>query len=463
MAWARKALPAAAVSISVCTGAFVLGKAGLLDGHSKKAAAGMPFTATMLPSAASRALLAGLWGNTWPSMGIRMRRVRALQLLFAFPLMASASSGVDGAELLTIRSTVLGEERVFAVVTPTTYSRSQERYPVLYLTDGDAHLGHAQATAEFLARNDLMPEVILVGIPNTSRSRDLTPTPGTAEERAAFPGSGGGERFLDFIEHELVPAVDARYRTVPSRLYAGHSLGGLLGIHALLTRPGLFQAVVAASPSLAWDDALLLREARALKGGGALGPRSLYVTLGGHEASPRGLEGFRTFAKVMRTIPWPNFDWTWQVLPEEDHGSGVLLAYYFGLRHVFEGWRMPEEVQEGGLASLATVLAHYKGLSSRWGYHITPPETLVNQLGYDALQRRATGEALDLFRFNVASHPDSANAYDSLGVALQRADQLAAARESYRQAVQLAEKSADPSLNVLRAHFESVDERFRTR
>ena len=134
-----------------------------------------------------------------------MRRVRALHLLFAFPFMASASSGFDGAELLTLRSTVLGEERVFAVMTPTTYSRGQERYPVLYLTDGDAHLGHARASAEFLARINLMPEVILVGIPNTSRSRDLTPTPGTAEERAAFLNAGGGERFLDFIEHELVP------------------------------------------------------------------------------------------------------------------------------------------------------------------------------------------------------------------------------------------------------------------
>ena len=392
-----------------------------------------------------------------------MRRVRALHLLFAFPFMASASSGFDGAELLTLRSTVLGEERVFAVMTPTTYSRGQERYPVLYLTDGDAHLGHAWATAQFLARINLMPEVILVGIPNTSRSRDLTPTPGTAEERAAFLNAGGGERFLDFIEHELVPAVDARYRTVPLRLYAGHSLGGLLGVHALLTRPGLFQAVVAASPSLAWDDALPLREARALKGGGAPGPRSLYVTLGGHEASPQDLDDFKTFAKVMRTIPWPNFDWTWQVLPEEDHVSGVLLAYYFGLRHVFGGWQMPEETHTGGLASLATVLAHYQDLSSRWGYRVPPPEASVNLLGYDALKRGATGEALDLFRFNVASHPDSANAYGSLGVALERADQLAAARESFRQAVQLAEKSADPLLTVLRAHFESLDQRFRTR
>jgi predicted alpha/beta superfamily hydrolase len=389
-----------------------------------------------------------------------MRHFRALHLLFAFPLMASASSGPEGGELHTLRSTALGEERLYTVVTPAMYGRSQARYPVLYLTDGDAHIGHARATAEFLALNNLMPEVILVAIPHTNRSRDLTPTPGTADQRAALGTSGGGERFLDFIEHELVPAVDARYRTVPVRLYAGHSLGGLLGVHAMLTRPGLFQAVVAASPSLSWDDSLMLREARALKAGGAVGPRSLFVTLGGHEASPQDIDDYKSFAKVARAIPWPNFDWTWQVLPDDDHSSGVLLAYYYGLRHVFSGWKM-EDIHPATLPSLSTVLTHYQGLSTRWGYRILPPEALLNQLGYDALQRRAIGEALELFRFNVASYPDSPNAYDSLGEALERADQVAAARDSYRQAVQLAEKSADPLLTALRAHLETIDQRFR--
>ena len=106
-----------------------------------------------------------------------MCQARALLLLSFLPFPAGASSGLDGAERLLLRSSVLGEERVLAVVTPASYARGQERYPVLYLTDGDAQMGHARATAEFLARNGLMPEVILVGILNTERSRDLTPTP----------------------------------------------------------------------------------------------------------------------------------------------------------------------------------------------------------------------------------------------------------------------------------------------
>lgn len=388
-----------------------------------------------------------------------MSQARALLLLSFLPFPAGASSGLDGAERLLLHSSVLGEERVLAVVTPASYARGQERYPVLYLTDGDAAMGHARATAEFLARNSLMPEVILVGILNTVRSRDLTPTPGTKEEQAAFPASGGGERFLDFIERELIPAVDARYRTAPMRLYAGHSLGGLLGLHALFCRPGLFQAVVAASPSLEWDEGLVLREARAIKAGAGPVPRALYVTLGGLEATPDVLEDYLALAKALELLPWPDFAWGWQVLPGEDHGSVVLPGYYTGLRRVFGDWRMPPSTS---VPSVAALRAHYQGLSQRWGYSVVPPEGLVNALGYVALRRGATASAIELFRLNAAAHPTSADVQDSLGEALERDGQLSAARESYRRAVVLAEERRDPLLPELRAHLEQLDKRLGT-
>ncbi len=112
--------------------------------------------------------------------------------------------------------------------------------------------------------------------------------------------------------------------------------------------------------------------------------------------------------------------------------------------------------------SLAQLLAHFQGLSERWGYSVEPPEALVDLLGYVALKQKALGEALDLFRYNVAAHPESAVAQESLGQALARAGQLDAARECYRQAVELAEKSGDPQLAPLRARLDALDERLQT-
>jgi uncharacterized protein len=382
-----------------------------------------------------------------------------LLLSLLLPLGASASSGLDGAERVTLFSKVLGEERVLGVVTPASYGRSQERYPVLYLTDAEVHLGHARATVEFLARNGLMPEMVLVGIFNTARTRDLTPTAGTQAEHTAFPSAGGGERFLDFIAEELIPAIDARYRTVPTRLYAGHSFGGLLGVHAVLTRPGLFRAVVAASPSLVWDGALMAREARALENGLPRTARALFVTVGGKEAPPPVLEDYQDFARAMRDVARPGFDWSWSVIPDEDHGSVVLSAYYAGLRHLFSGWRMPLEEPSAPPPTLRNVQVHYANLSERWGYPIAPPEGVVNLQGYRALQHGAEPEAIELFRFNVAAHPDSPNVYDSLGEALERNAQPSAARESYRKAVELGESAGDSQLPSFRAHLEKLDRR----
>ena len=129
---------------------------------------------------------------------------------------AQAPALYEAPTRLTIKSEVLGEERVILVRTPAGYARNDHRYPVLYMTDGDAHIEHTSGTLSFLARNNRMSEMIVVGIPNTDRTRDLTPTrveylPGNPNVR--WPTSGGGDKFLKFIETELIPHVEKNYRT----------------------------------------------------------------------------------------------------------------------------------------------------------------------------------------------------------------------------------------------------------
>jgi predicted alpha/beta superfamily hydrolase len=177
--------------------------------------------------------------------------------LFSLAVVAFGQSYADGARV-AIKSEVLGEERVILIRTPPGYERNGQRYPVLYLTDGDAHLGHTSGTIEFLSRNGRMPEMIVVAITNTDRTRDLTPTnasmlrPDGTEMK--FPTSGGADKFLKFIETELIPKIEKDYRTQPYRVFAGHSFGGLFAIHSFLTRPESFNAYIAVSPSMQWDN-----------------------------------------------------------------------------------------------------------------------------------------------------------------------------------------------------------------
>ena len=114
-------------------------------------------------------------------------------------------------------SKILNEDRGLTIKLPKNYQLNNEkRYQVLYLLDGAENLSHTFGTLDSLNQNNYAPELIVVGIKNTIRMRDLTPTP-----RKVFEKSGGGERFLDFIEFELIPYIDSHFRTTKFKILAG--------------------------------------------------------------------------------------------------------------------------------------------------------------------------------------------------------------------------------------------------
>src|SRR4030095_3547443 len=173
-------------------------------------------------------------------------------LLLSISAMSQAPAGTG--TKLVVKSAVLGEDRTILVRTPPGYDTNKQPYAVMYMTDGDAHIGHTGSTIEFLARNGRMPELIVVGITNTDRTRDLTPTHVTTTAASLgntpqFPTSGGADKFLKFIETELIPEIDKRYRVRPYRILAGHSFGGLFAVHAMLSRPALFNSYIRALPT----------------------------------------------------------------------------------------------------------------------------------------------------------------------------------------------------------------------
>src|SRR5262249_24820542 len=121
--------------------------------------------------------------NNFPSS--TSRSTNSLRLLFGFAVLLLTVSAVIAQprtgtiKTLTIKSAVLGEDRTVLVRTPVGYESSKIRYPVLYMSDGDAHINHTASTIEFLTQNGRIPELIVVGVTNTDRTRDLTPVKST--------------------------------------------------------------------------------------------------------------------------------------------------------------------------------------------------------------------------------------------------------------------------------------------
>lgn len=395
----------------------------------------------------------------------RRPRLLKLFLLSSLVLLASVAASAqapiiyEAPERLVVKSQVLGEERVILVRTPAGYARSSEKFPVLYMTDGDAHIQHTSGTVSFLARNARMPEMIVVGITNTDRTRDLTPTrvervPGNPNAQG-FPTSGGADKFLKFIETELIPLVESKYRTMPYRALAGHSLGGLFAVHSMLTKPELFHSYIAVSPSLQWDNFEELDRVKEFFKTRKELNRTLFTSLG-NEPGDIG-DAFGLFQDELRRQQLKGFVWEAVRYEDEDHGSVVLRSHYAGLRKAFDGWQFPRDSATGAVTGgLKGVEEHYGKLSERLGFKVIVPEALMNQVGYQLLGQGNMDEAIAAFKLNVERYPGSANVYDSLGEAYERAGRFELALTNYEKAHSVGQQSNDPNLNTFKTNYDRM-------
>jgi hypothetical protein len=376
---------------------------------------------------------------------------------------AWASEPIVIGETLTIESEILGEERTLLVSTPPGYGQSADRYPVLYMTDGDAHVTHTRGTVDFLARNGLIPQLIIVGVTNTDRTRDLTPTHVESVDRDDrsfdMSSSGGSGAFLDFFERELFPFVDERYRTEPARFFSGHSFGGLFALNAVFSRPEMFVGTIAVSPSLRWDDDQPLRLAKQVLADNDSLPTTLFVSMANEEEGTPPPTALDRLGAIFTLASADGFDWEIKRMPDETHGSVVLRSHYWGLRMLFDSWRLPRNDRTGVFeGSIEDLEAHYRSVAERYGFSSMPPETTVNQLGYQFLMMGEQEKAISLFEYNVENYPKSANVYDSLGEALEGAGRAEDALAAYSKAVELAAEIGDQRLGIFTSNRDRVQE-----
>jgi Predicted hydrolase of the alpha/beta superfamily len=177
----------------------------------------------------------------------------------------------------TITSVIVGDSYPIYIGLPKDYAASPGKsYDVVYLLDGDGYFSKTQQIIDQHVDDADMNPVILVGIGNIDeRTRDYTPT-----SLKDYSGSGGGDKFCNFLKSELIPYIDANYRTNPSpenRCLAGHSLGGLCVYYALFKYIDTFGKFLASSPSLWWDNDITFQYEADYASGHTSMPAALYT------------------------------------------------------------------------------------------------------------------------------------------------------------------------------------------
>jgi len=346
-----------------------------------------------------------------------------------------------------ISSTILEETRFISIYLPENYMQSESKYPVFYLLDGGFHLDHAGAAADYLATRGHMPDIIVVAIHNIDRSRDFSPV-----HVDNIPTSGGAEKFLGFLSEELLPYLDENYRTAGFNILLGHSFGGTFIGYTLLEKPKLFDAFVAVSPYLMFADNFVVN-----KSSKKLKPfkqtKYFYMTVGNEE---RYFDALEEYTSIMKENAGESVIFKYVKMPEEDHLTTPYLSVFSGLKFIFSGWQLPEELLQGDLEGIDK---HYKQISLRYGIELETPEPVINALGYRYLQDGDFEKAIAIFKTNVKRYPGSANVYDSLGEALENNGNSEEAAQNYQKAIDLGEKSGDPSLPVYKTNLARVSKK----
>ena len=237
----------------------------------------------------------------------------------------TVASGVPPHDSFTVSSRILGEQRLINVHTPAAYetrdsSAHRVRLPVLYMPDGGLNedFPHVVQAVEALIAKGAIRPVIVVGVPNTERRRDLTGPTRFASDSAIAPHVGGSAAFRQFIRDELIPTIDARYRTTSERSIVGESLAGLFIVETFLREPTSFDHYIALDPSLWWDGGSLLGFASTHLPSAELQRRTLYLASSNVEdiSTPTA-----RLDSILRTVRPQGFSWVYVPRTDLTHGT----------------------------------------------------------------------------------------------------------------------------------------------
>ena len=273
-----------------------------------------------------------------------MGKKKLISILFIFYFLnISLSAQVTDStkkefDVKIIHSKILGEDRTIYVKLPQKYT-ARSRYPVLYLLDADLYFSMVSGQVERLSELSKIPPMIIVGIKNADRFKDLTPTHlmgsnGKDDTTSPLRNSGGADKFLQFLKQELCPYIAIHYYSSPYKIFSGHSLGGLLVIYTMITRLNLFNAYLAISPSLQWDNSIVLQKAFE-RPNTHIHNRNLLFICDANEDSFTFHHNIIMLDSLLKQMHFADLKFKYRQYPDETHFSVPTKAFNDGISYIF--------------------------------------------------------------------------------------------------------------------------------
>lgn len=369
-----------------------------------------------------------------------MKRILALFfVLFLSQLSYTQIKQINLGKSFKIQSKILKEKREFWVHLPNSYDKhSSRKYPVLYLLDGQSHFFSVSGMIEQLSEdgNTKIPEMIVVAVLSTlDRTRDLTPTHIEGEfpyiDSAACRDSGGNDKFIAFLEKELIPFINSNYSTSNYKLLTGHSFGGLTVINVLLKHTYLFNDYIAIDPSIWWDHKYILNEAEKDISKDNFKEKTLYIGIANTTVDyidPKEITSDTSYTtnhiraifdlKTLFSEAKTDIQFDFKFYPYDTHSSVPLITTYDALRFIFRNYELKiplYDTTQIDSTFITTIRTHSNFLYSVYGHGTPMPFDFINECAYLALDLKNKKEAFYLFELNLQNFPKMWESYYALG------------------------------------------------
>lgn len=374
---------------------------------------------------------------------------------FFFASPASAQPARDGEPVSIgtfrlLHSNVLNEDRTLLVCLPEDYEKSSMSYPVLFVLYGDQIRGYfaeAVHVVDRLSGEGSIPKIIVVGVANVDRYRDLSPV-----EQRGTPS--GIEPFSRFIVEELIPFAVKEYRTKDYRLLMGPQAGSEFGLYTLAKRPGVFDAFFIENP-FRFDFLFepLTAATKDVVDKGLSSPTFLQIVSAdrvGRMDKSAEVEFMRRFESTISTKRPPNLTLVARYVEEsEDFLPPLMLKE--GLLELFREYGFPADRPVKGLADIT---AYYAGLSGKLGFEIDVPEATLASQADDLVAKGERGAAKEVLEYLVRVNPVSMDGWWRLANLHRELGERAKAIDCYRTCLEIM-----PTMRPARDWIEKLEAR----
>lgn len=365
-----------------------------------------------------------------------MKKVPAiLAALFMSAFQAFPQSDGDDVAIgkyRVLESAVLGEQRRILVNLPEGYENTGIKYAVVFHLYGDYAMTYFADAASALHRLHSfrhMPGVILVGVDNTDRYRDLRPL-------KADGNPGGADQFARYLREELIPFIRENYRAADYNILAGPQAGACFGFYSLMEHTGLFDAFILENsfnnPEVI-DNYLLTKAKDFFKPGKSL-KKFLYMKI--DSQSPNYPFALKQKSIIEANTP-QNFRFRFETLDQGDYL--IETGFLKGFRELFSGYELPDSIAAGGLDK---IIAYYETYSERLGFKVTPSDVTLH---YAATRINATGntqEARRVYEYILTVYPKSPDGLFQMAQILSSEGKHEKAVEYYTEFLKLRPQEA---------------------